>query len=99
MFGLNLKVILLGITLAATGVGYGAFKNAQVQRALRDLDAAQARLQAVRGELQNCSTRLLDIQEDAASDLEIDQIPDDDLGNAVLPHWMRGESGTVAAPN
>ena len=99
MFGLNLKVILLGITLAATGVGYGAFKNAQVQRALRDLDAAQARLQAVRGELQNCSIRLLDIQEDAASDLEIDQIPDEVLGDRVPPHWLRDPAAGGPAGN
>jgi len=99
MFGLNLKAILLGAAIAATGLGYGAFRDGQAQRALRDRDAALASLQAARGELLNCATRLLDIQEDAASDLEIDQIPDDDLADRALPHWLRDAADGDTAPN
>ena len=99
MFGLNLKVILFGATAAALAVGYGAFRDGQAQRALRDRDAALASLQAARGELQNCSIRLLDIQEDAASDREIDQIPDEDLADRVPPHWLRDPAGSDAPAN
>jgi len=89
MFGLGLKTVLLGAAIAALGVGYGAIKDGQTQRALRDRDAALTSLQTIRGELQNCAVRLLDIREDTASDLEIDQIPDELLSDRVPPHWLR----------
>ena len=99
MFGISTKALLAGAALGIAGVGYGALKDSQAQRALRDRDAAQVSLEAARAEMNNCTARLTNVMEDAASDIEIDQIPDEGLADSVLPHWLRGPADGGPAGN
>lgn len=99
MFGLSLKVLGASVAIASAGIGWGAIKDSQAQRALRDRDAAVAAQHVLQAHLQNCAIRILDIQEDAASDLEIDQIPDALLPDNVPNHWLRNDPTGSPAPD
>lgn len=88
MFGLSLKTLAVSAALSAAGVGFGLLKEVQAQKAARALEAAEFSLNVLRANHAACTARLSDIQEDQASDREIDAIPDDLLPGAVRPEWM-----------
>lgn len=52
------------------------------------LAALQAKYDALEERMASCSARSTNINEDKASDHEIDQIPDADLSDAVDPRWV-----------